>query len=454
MTTGLSVISRLASMAVFRFPPLNTGRSQHITTSANNPQPNGVYRGWYAIAVSALSIGAVLGTVQFTFGFFIEPLEEEFGWSRTQVNIALSFGVLTSAMSPVVGNMMDRFGARWTMALSILLVALGFVLRSMMTELWQFYLFSAVMFAGVPGATMMPAGRLVLTWFPNARGRMMGIVTSGNNIGSGIAVPVVAGLIGLVGWRWTWGVIGIALIGLALLVLLVIRDKADDVARERGKHWAPSDGSTSKSVDTKTGLSVSSAIRTTTFWFLVTGTTLQQFVRTAVVSQMVPHLEQIGFARPIAASMMIVLAIFAASSKLIFGRLSESITARISFIVIMVLQGIGLGILLLSKDPVVMWTAIVIFGLGMGGVGALTPLVIFDMFGSKKFGSIMGLSTMAIAIPIVLGPYMAGRIFDTTDKYDLMFTITIVLLIISIVCFAVARVPRERACAQVQKERD
>ena len=84
----------------------------------------------------------MLGTVQFTFGFFIEPLEEEFGWSRTQVNIALSFGVLTSAMSPVVGNMMDRFGARWTMALSILLVALAFVLRSVMTELWQFYLFS------------------------------------------------------------------------------------------------------------------------------------------------------------------------------------------------------------------------------------------------------------------------------------------------------------------------
>ena len=120
----------------------------------------------------------------------------------------------------------------------------------------------------------------------------------------------------------------------------------------------------------------------------------------------------------------------------------------------MVLQGIGLGILLLSKDPVVMWTAIVIFGLGMGGVGALTPLVIFDMFGLRKFGSIMGLSTIAIAIPIVLGPYMAGRIFDTTGKYDLMFTITIVLLVISIVCFAVARVPRERVCAQVEKERD
>ena len=102
----------------------------------------------------------MLGTVQFAFGFFIEPLEEEFGWSRTQVNVSLSIGVVTSFLSPVVGSLMDRFGAKWTMAVSILLVASAFLLRSVMTELWQFYLFSGIMFAGTPGATMMPAGRL------------------------------------------------------------------------------------------------------------------------------------------------------------------------------------------------------------------------------------------------------------------------------------------------------
>ena len=185
--------------------------------------------------MSALSIGATLGTVQFAFGFFVQPLEDEFGWSRTQVNVSLSLGVVASLLSPIIGNMMDRIGARWTMTGSVLLVATAFLLRLMMTELWQFYLFSIIMFAGTPGATMMPAGRLVLTWFPQTRGRMMGLVTSGNNIGSGVAVPIVAGLIGLIGWRWTWGVIGIALLGLTLIILLTIRDNADEVKKEQGK---------------------------------------------------------------------------------------------------------------------------------------------------------------------------------------------------------------------------
>jgi MFS family permease len=314
-----------------------------------------------------------------------------------------------------------------------------------MTELWQFYLFSAVMFAGTPGATMMPAGRLVLTWFPKLRGRMMGIVTSGNNIGSGIAVPVVAGLIGFVGWRWTWGILGIVLIGLAMLIVLVVRDTADDVRKERNKRWAPSEMGDEANGVLKSGLTASVAMRTSAFWFLVIGMTLQQFVRTGVVSQMVPHLEQVGFTRAIAASMMVLLAIFAASSKLLFGRLSELITARVSFIVIMILQGIGLSVLLASNGSVVTWGAIVVFGLGMGGVGALTPLVIFDMFGLKQFGSIMGLTRMSVTIPVFFGPIIAGLIFDSTGKYDQMFLITIVLLVISIGSFLMAKVPSQMA---------
>ena len=382
-----------------------------------------------------------MGTVQFAFGFFIEPLEEEFGWTRTQVNVSLSIGVVTSFLSPVVGNLMDRFGARWTMAVSIVLVASAFLLRSVMTELWHFYLFSGIMFAGTPGATMIPAGRLVLTWFPKARGRMMGIVTSGNNIGSGLAVPIIAGLIGFVGWRWTWALMGIALIGMAMLVLLVIRDDSDDVAKERGKRWSPKYGNDDGTADLNNGMTVSTAVRTSTFWFLVIGMTLQQFIRTGVVSQMVPHLEQVGFSRAVTATMMIVLAIFAASSKLIFGRLSESITARVSFIVIMILQGIGLSVLLLSDGSAITWGAIVVIGLGMGGVGALTPLVIFDMFGLKHFGSIMGLTRMSIAIPIFFGPIFAGMIFDSKGKYDLMFVVTIGLLVVSIGSFMLAKPP-------------
>ena len=136
-----------------------------------------------------------------------------------------------------------------------------------------------------------------------------------------------------------------------------------------------------------------------------------------------------------------LLAFFGMSSKLIFGRLSETITARLAFVVIMILQGAGLAVLMVSGGSASVWGAIVVFGLGMGGVGALTPLVITDMFGLKQFGSIMGLTRTALIIPVFAGPIMAGLIFDATDSYNLMFGITIALLAVSIVVFMMIRSP-------------
>ena len=401
----------------------------------------GIYRGWYIAGVSGLSIGAVLGTVQFAFSLFILPLEDEFGWSRTQVNGALTVGVVSGILSPFIGNMMDRVGARWTMAGSIALVAFAFLLRSVMTELWQFYLFSALMFAGTPGATMMPAGRLVNAWFPRIRGRMMGIVTAGNNFGSMIAIPIIAALITLVGWRWTFGVLAIGLLGMAMLVALVIRDTADDVRKEQNKRWAPDSSESRNILNTNEGFNASEALRTSAFWFLVIGMTLQQFVRTGVVSQLVPHLQKVGFSLSMATGAMMLLAFFGMSSKLIFGRLSETITARLAFVVIMILQVAGLAVLIVSGGSIATWAAIVVFGLGMGGVGALTPLVITDMFGLKQFGSIMGLTRMPLILPVFAGPIMAGMIYDSTGDYNLMFGITIGLLIISIAAFMLTKTP-------------
>jgi hypothetical protein len=78
---------------------------------------------------------------------------------------------------------------------------------------------------------------------------------------------------------------------------------------------------------------------------------------------------------------------------------------------------------------------------GMSGVGALTPLVITDMFGLKQFGSIMGLTRTALIIPVFVGPIMARLIFDATDSYNLMFGITIGLLVVSIAIFMMIRSP-------------
>jgi MFS family permease len=321
------------------------------------------------------------------------------------------------------------------MTISMAIVASGFLLRAAMTDLWQFYLLSALIFLGAGGATNLTAGRLVGIWFPQTRGRMMGIVTAGNNFGGMVSVSAVAALIVAVGWRNSFLLIGLVMAAITLLIYLIVRDKPEDVEKEIGKRWTPKGATGSAIRAALSGLTISEAMRSRIFWLLLVGMATQQFARTSVTSQLIPHLEQEGFSTVTAASALSLLAFFAMTSKIIFGRLSETITAIYSYVVIIAIQVAGLALLAVVSSSQVIWIGLILFGLGMGGVGALGPLAIIETFGLRNFGSILGLTRFAVIVPTIVGPIMAGIVFDSRQSYDLVFVITIGFLVVSILCF-------------------
>ncbi len=376
---------------------------------------------------------------QFAFGVFVRPLEEEFGWSRTQINISLTLGVITAFISPFTGRLLDKYGSRWIMAISLASIALGFFLRAIMTDLWQFYAFSILIVLGVPGTTMMPAGRLVGLWFPTTRGRMMGIVTAGNNFGGMVTIPLAAGMIALTGWRWSFAAMGFLVLAVLVLIVLVIRDDPDEIDQEAGKKWAPKGQSGRQARSLLSGFATNQAFRMRTFWFLMIAMGLQQFARTAVSTQLFPHLEQKGFGIGTTAAMVSVVSFFAIASKVISGRVSENLTARYTYVIIIALQMMSMGLLILLGGSWAVWIALVIFGLGMGGVGTLGPLVIIENFGLRNFGGILGLTRPMQILPEVAGPLLAGITFDITDEYDLAFGIVIGILALSILSFLLAK---------------
>ncbi|NQW18750.1 MAG: MFS transporter [Chloroflexi bacterium] len=405
---------------------------------SEQPKP-GIYRGWPVAGVTFLTLAASIGMGQFAFGVFITPLEDEFGWTRTQINISLTLGVVTAFISPFTGRLLDRYGSRWIMVISLASIALGFFLRAIMTDLWQFYLFSLLIVLGVPGTTMMPVGRLVGLWFPGTRGRMMGIVTAGNNFGGMVTIPLAAGMIALAGWRWSFAAMGLIVLVVLVLVVLTIRDDPDEIDREAGKRWAPKTLPGRQARSLLSGFSTSQAFHMRTFWFLMIAMGLQQFARTAVSTQLFPHLEQKGFGIGTAAAMVSVVSFFAIASKIISGRVSESFTARYTYVAIIAMQMVGMALLILFGGSWAVWIALVIFGLGMGGVGTLGPLVIVENFGLRNFGGILGLTRPAQILPEIAGPLLAGITFDVTDQYDLAFGIVIAILGVSIVSFLLAR---------------
>ena len=377
------------------------------------------YRRWYIATTTFLSVGVSIGLVQYAFQAFVIPLEEEFGWSRTQINVSISLGIASSFAAPFAGRILDRIGSMKMMATSLLIVTLGFFIRGSMNELWQLYLSSILLYVGIPGATQLPLGKLMGLWFPKIRGRMIGVTMAGNNTSAVVSVPIATFLILSSGWRFAFFALGSATFVVMLLVILFIRDDKDHNFSEKNK-----------SNEKQTNINKNYEL------------TLQQFARTTVVIQMVPHFVSQGISAAVASSMLSAFGIFAVVSKLISGWLSDTIPSRYLLQIVIVFQMIGIQLILID-NYFLLWAGASLMGFGVGAMGVLGPTVTTELFGLKRYSSIFGILNTPVAIPIIIGPIFSGIIFDNYNSYKIAFNIVELLLLISIFSFTFVRITKK-----------
>lgn len=401
------------------------------------------YYGWLVVAAAFWATGLTIGTSQYAFGVFVEPLEEEFGWTRTQINAVLSFSAVAALSGPMVGRIMDQVGARPVMAFSLALLGLSYALRPFMTQLWHWYALGIVQALGFPGATLLPAGKLVGLWFQKTRGRMMGLATMGNNFG-GLTMVALAGLVvGMAGWRWGYGVFTLLVLASVPLVYLIVRDRPADVQKEAGREEqvAPS-ASSNPTID---GLTVGEALRTRAFYAVTLGVMAASFSYSGVLTQLIPHLQNEGVSLGRASLALSLLAAFGMAGKLLFGLLAERIPARFALMLSLSIQIVGLMMLITWANTPFLWAFMPFYGVAFGAVGALMPLLIQETFGVRYFGTIVGVVNMATIVSIVTGPLMVGAFFDATGTYRLAFLTVAAIFAAGVLILTLARPPHRPA---------
>lgn len=381
-----------------------------------------LYRGYPIAAVVFLSTGLTIGTTQYAFGEFAAPLRAQFGWSQTALNLSLTLAAVSGVLAPFLGRAMDRWGARPVTVISLLLVAAGFLLRPLIDSLWHWYLFSALVYAGFPGATTLPAGKLVGLWFPATRGRVMGAVTAGNNVGGLTMPPLAAAMIALGGWQWGYLAFGILLLLLALVALLTISEDEALVAREM-RATGRGDAVHASRRLARSGVSLQQALRSRRFYLVLFGLFGATFTYQGVLTQLRQHFAENGFAPVLATTGLAVIAAMGIGAKLAFGHASERWSARRACVASVAFQAVGLVIMALANSVPAMWCGILVYGVGFGGLGALLVLVVQEAFGMRAFGSIFGVLQLAMIGSLAGAPALAGWLHDRTGSFTSVFLI-------------------------------
>ena len=397
-----------------------------------------LYRGHIiAICVFATS-GLTIGASQYAFGEFVAPLRGEFGWTQTQINLALSFALIANLGAPLIGRAADRWGIRPVLFLSLLSIAAGFLLRPLISEPWHLYLFSSLVYLGFPGATLLAVGKLVKLWYPATPGRITGAVTSGNNVG-GLTLPALAAvIIAAFGWREAFLAYGVLSLALAVVALLVVTEDKERVARAmdatgRGHLTGRS------AVAAAEGLTVAEALRSRRFWLTMAGLVAASFTYQGVLTQLRQHFEEIGMPPVHATAGLALIAAMGVGSKLLFGRASERISARWATVISITLQTAGVIVLALAQGPTAGWIGIVIFGTGFGGLGALLVLAVQEVVGMKQFGTVMGVVQAASVLSFAGGPLLAGIVHDASGGYGPAFLVFAGLFIVGTLLLIAAR---------------
>ena len=189
-----------------------------------------IFYGWFVVAGSVLVMFGISGGM-FSFGVFLKPMKEAFGWSTA--SLSLAFGItfmLSGLLWPVAGYLADRYSPKAAVLAGVAIMGTMLLLIPFVQNLAQLYLFFAIMAIGVTLAMGPVLTKVVSNWFHQRRGLTLGIVNSAGSFGAMILVPGTSLFLVLADWKQAYWFLGVLLLALVLPAgYLLIRNRPQDM---------------------------------------------------------------------------------------------------------------------------------------------------------------------------------------------------------------------------------
>ena len=400
------------------------------------------FYGWVVLGCLCLAGFARQGPAVAVLSVFVVPMTEAFSWSRTEMSGAVSLGGLLAAfISPVIGPIVDRRGARLILCLAVAGTGVAALALSFTQSLLVFYLlfcFARMVWAGPYDLGLYSA---LNNWFVARRAIATSIVTLAQLSGL-VALPLIAQLaMNGSDWRAGWVAVGtvVLVVGFLPCWLLLVR-RPEDVGLQPDRL---SDGKTQAPVEPR--WKRGEAMRTPAFWLLSLYTVLVYPVQAGVSLHQAPHLIERGLSPVAAATIIAFLSAVSALAAFGIGCLPRRWPVRYLMAVTAVLLSAGsFGLISVSSAEMAALPA-GLFGLGIGGVMMLLPMAWADYFGRESYGAIRGVALSLQVTAQAAGPLVSGMLRDWSGTYTDSLLLFGALAALAVLAALAARQPRLRA---------
>jgi len=400
------------------------------TSTPGAPATRRVHRAWAIAGITFLTLVAA-AIARSSTGILIEPLEAEFGWSRSVTSGAVSATLLLYGLTaPFAAALAERFGLRRVVTTALLLVATGTGLSLVMTSAWQLYLLWGLVVGTGTGSIALVFGAIVANrWFVARRGLVTGIFSATFATGQLALLPVLARLSADHGWRAAAGVTCLLAAALVPLAAGWMADRPASVGlRPYGADpEAPvepvpprPDGGLVTAVRAALA-QLARAARTRAFWvlagtFFVCGWSTNGLIGTHLVAAAHDH----GMPPTTAASLLALIGVFDIVGTVASGWLSDRADPRLLLAVYYGLRGLSLlglsSVLGRTVDPPLL-LFVVFYGLDWVATVPPTVALCRQAFGVERAGVVFGWVFAAHQLGAAAAASFAGAVREVTGSY-------------------------------------
>ncbi len=394
--------------------------------------------GW-AVVLASLAGFTLISFYTFSFGAFIAPIEQEFGWSRAQISIGLSVITITAGiLTPLLGMVVDRFGPRRVGLPGAIAYAATYGLLGLTTSnIWSWWGLWFLLSFTIIGIKPLVWTTAVASSFERNRGLALAIALCGGGIASSLAPSYSTWAIDTFGWRGAYPFLALSM-GLVVVPILYFGlHSGADKAKERKT-------SGRKDRSGLPGMGLREALLSAAFAKLALAAFIFTVAAIGIIPNLMPILVSFEFSRTEAAAIAGVAGIASIIGRLITGYLLDRFNPNLIAGTVVLLP--VASCLLLGWAPghtAIAIVSVAIIGLALGSEVDVMAFMTARQFGTANYGTIFGVISGLWAIATGMGPLIVNRIYDVTGGYELALQLAIPLFVVtSLLLFALGKPPR------------
>jgi predicted MFS family arabinose efflux permease len=404
--------------------------------------PRSIRPSHYAWVMAAVTFIILLGASGFRSApsVLIVPLQDEFGWDRATISIAISINLLLFGfMGPFAAALMERFGIRSVVTVALLFIATGSALTTQMSAPWQLYLLWGVTVGlGTGSMATVLAATVASRWFVKRRGLVVGVLSAASATGQLVFLPLFAWLATHHGWRTVSIVVTVATLSVIPLALYFLRNWPADVGALPYGALSADEAPGPRVNPVRTAISaLRDASQSRAFWllaatFFICGATTNGLIGTHLIPASIDH----GMTEIAAANMLALIGIFDIVGTTASGYLTDRFDPRKLLFAYYGLRGVALLILpwALGSSYFVLMAFVVVYGLDWIATVPPTVAIASKEFGVARGPLVYGWVFAAHQVGAATAAYAAGLSRTLMGDYVLIFNAAAMLCMIAALC--------------------